>query len=256
MRNMGDIKSRLSRVGALGNRIAEGLRAETLVRWVGIPFQRFFDIKGGTHRFLTEKAVEILRSDGFVEAAAFLSGWLETIVRGNYWADTLWMNATHHYNPKTKRGLWIWTSAADQIRNWWNQCLAQWKKGNEEKSLFMLGACLHIVQDCCQPFHSNGIALGRHQKYEKWADAHKQDYGVSEGGLYGVSLKAEGWAVANAELSCDYLDDVDSMDESRMDKATGILLPRAMRTSAGFLNYFMEKAVAPAAIPERKVAAG
>lgn len=256
MRNMDEIRSRLSKVGALGNRIAESLRAQTLVRWVGIPFQRFFDTKGGTHKFLTEKAVEILRSDGFAEAHAFLSGWLDTIVRGNYWADTLWMNATHHYNPKTKRGLWIWTGAAEQIRNWWNQSLSQWRKGNLEKSLFMLGACLHIVQDCCQPFHSNGIALGRHQKYEKWADTHKEDYGVSEGGLYGVSLKAEGWAVANAEASCMYLDDVASMEETRMDKATRVLLPRAMQTSAGFLNYFMENVVAPAAIPERKVAAG
>lgn len=246
----------LSRAGALGNRIAGSLRAETLVRWLGIPFQKLFDKKGGTHRFLTEKAVEILRSDGLTEAATFFAGWLDTIICGNYWADTLWMNATHHYNPETRRGLWIWAGAADQIRNWWNQAVNQWSKGNEAKSLFFLGACLHIVQDCCQPFHSNGLVFGGHQKYERWADEHKEDYVVDEGGMYGVSLKAEGWAVANAEASCGYLGHVASKQESLMDAATRVLLPRAMRTSAGFMNFFLEKTVAVSAVRERKAAAG
>lgn len=256
MGNMDTKISGLSRAGALGNRIAGSLRAQTLVRWLGIPFQRFFDVKGGTHKFLTEKAVEILRSDGLLEAATFFGGWLDTIIRGNYWADTLWMNATHHFNPKTKRGLWIWTSAADQIKNWWNQAIAQWNNGDEAKSLFMLGACLHIVQDCCQPFHSNGIAMSGHQKYEKWADAHKESYSVDEGGLYGVSLGAEGWAVANAELSHDYLGDVTSKQESLLDSATRVLLPRAMRSTAGFMDFFLEETLAAAATRERKAAAG
>jgi len=256
MRNMDAKISRLSRAGAFGNRIARGLQAQTLVRWLGIPFQRLFDVKGGTHKYLTEKAVEILRSDGLTEAAALFGGWLDTIVRGNYWADTLWMNATHHYNPVTKRGLWIWTSAADQIKNWWNQAVTQWNRGNEAKALFMLGACLHIVQDCCQPFHSNGIAMGGHQRYEKWADAHKEDYAVDEGGLYSVSMKAEGWAEANAELSYDYLGDVRSKEESVVDSATRTLLSRAMRTTAGFMDFFMAETLAAAATQDRKVAAG
>jgi hypothetical protein len=54
----------------------------------GIPFQRFLDTKGGTHRFLTERAVEILRNDGLTEVASFCAARLDTIIRGNYWADT------------------------------------------------------------------------------------------------------------------------------------------------------------------------
>ena len=248
--------SRLSKVGAFGNLVAKSLRAHTLVRLVGIPFQKFFDKAGSTHRFLTEKAVEILRSDGLTEAATFYGGWLDTIIRGNYWADTLWMNATHHYNPKTRRGLWVWAGAADQVRNWWNQAVAQWNKGNEAKSMFMLGACLHIVQDCCQPYHSNCLALDGHQKYEKWADEHKENYVVSDGGLYRVSLKPEGWVVANAQVSCGYLGQVASKQDDLRDAATCVLLPRAMRTSAGFLDFFREEIVAVAAVREKKIAVG
>ena len=249
-------KSIMSKIGDLGNWVAKSLRAQTLIRVLGTPFQKFLDMKGGTHKYLTEKAVEILRSDGLTDAAAFFSRWLETIILGNYWADTLWMNSTHHYNPVTQRGLWVWPSTAEQIRNWWNQSLSQWRCGNEDEAVFLLGACLHIVQDCCQPFHSNGIVFQGHQDYEKWADKHKETYDVPESGLYGVSLTASGWVVSNAEFSHGFIDGVTSKDHDKRDSATRLLLPRAMSTSAGFMNFFFENTAAAPALSEPKVAAG
>jgi len=255
-RKMEKEASRLRKIGALGNNIAKKLRAQTLLRFLGMPFQKLFDKTGSTHRFLTEKAVEILRADGFAEAATFYHGWLDTIVSGNYWADLLWMNATHHYSPRTRRGLWVWAGASDQLRNWWNLAMVSWKKGKIERSMFMLGACLHIVQDCCQPYHSNCLVFDGHQKYERWADSHKDEYVATHGGLYGVSPKPEGWAVANAELSCSYLVAVASELDSERDRATAILLPRAMRTSAGFLLFFRDGTGAAAAKAREKKAAG
>ncbi len=256
-RKMEKETSRLEKAGALGNNIAKRLRAQTLVRFLGTPFQKLFDKAGGTHRFLTERAVEIARADGFAEAATFCDGWLDTIIRGNYWADLLWMNATHHYNPRTKRGLWIWAGASDQVRNWWSLAMSSWKKGDIERSVFMLGACLHIVQDCCQPYHSNCLVFDGHQKYERWADSHKEEYVVTHGGLYRVSLKPEGWAVANAEMSYGHLASVASELDGQRDRATAILLPRAMRTGAGFLVFFREATIVAAAkAREKKMAAG
>ena len=246
---------RLRKAGMLGNSIARKLRAHTLLRFVCGPFQKFLDKPGGTHRFLTERAVEILRADGFAETADFYSKWLDVIILGNYWADRFWMNATHHYNPRTGRGLWIWSTAPDQLRNWWQAAINAWRKRDIKKSMFMLGACLHLVQDCCQPYHSNCLVLDGHQKYERWADSRKEEYVVNHGGLYGVSHKPEGWAVANAQASFPYLADVSSQSDSDRDKATAILLPRAMRTSAGFLMFFRE-ATAEARAQERKIAAG
>lgn len=249
--------TRLRKIGALGNAVAGMLRAETLIRLVGIPFQKFFDKAGGTHKLLTEQALAILRTDGLLEAAAFYGECLDTVIRGNYWADLLWKNATHHYNPKTRRGLWIWPGAADQLRSWWRIAVSSWRKGNKKKSLFMLGACLHIVQDCCQPYHSNCVVFDGHQRYERWADERKAQYVVDHGGLYGVSLQPEGWATANADFSCGHLESVASRLDCDKDRATSVLLPRAMRTGAGFLLFFWENVCASCvSFRDKRVAAG
>lgn len=231
----------MSFVCDVANKIAKSLKAQTLVRLIGTPFQKLIDKTGSTHGWLTERAVAVLESDGYEEAAAFFRRRLDKLIKGNYWADTLWMNSTHHYNPRTKRGLWIWPCAADQIKNWFNFSTSSWAKGREEKSMFFLGACLHIVQDCCQPYHSNCKVFSGHQKYEKWADKNKELFSVGNGGCYGLSSKPEGWAVANAEYSADYLSAVMEPDGNSRAEATKLLIPRAIRTTAGFLVFFLEQ---------------
>ena len=242
----------------LGNSIARKLRAQTFLRLLCWPFQKVLDKPGDTHRYLTERAVDVLRSDGFTEASDFFTRWLPVIVKGNYWADRLWMNATHHYNPSTGKGLWIWASAPDQLRNWWRAAMSAWRRRNVEKSMFMLGACLHLVQDCCQPYHSNCVVLDGHQKYEQWADCHKEEFVVDHGGLYGIFERPEEWAAANAEASFPHLAEVCSPLESDRRRATALLIPRAVRTSAGFLMFFKEatEAAAKGRARERRIAVG
>lgn len=253
---MDEKPTRLEKAGSISNSILKRLRAQTLVRVLGIPFQKLFDKPGKTHEFLTEQAIRILEADGFSVAASFYEGWLDTLISGSYWADARWMNATHHYNPKTRRGLWIWPGAADQLRNWYNLAASLWRRGRHERSMLILGACLHVVQDCCQPYHANCMVFDGHQEYERWADAHKEDYAVNDGGLYGVSSRPEGWAVANAELACGYLGPVSSEAEGERERSTSVLLPRAMRTTAGFLLFFREEAMEATVVACAKKAAG
>jgi phospholipase C len=231
----------LSLMGDVGNRIARGIKAQFLVRLIGTPFQRLIDRSGKTHGWLTERALALLDADGYRDAAAFFRDHLDRLIKGNYWADSLWMNSTHHYNPKNKRGLWIWPGAADQIRNWFNLSSSFWAKNVEEKSVFVLGACIHIVQDCCQPYHSNCRVFGGHQEYERWADKHKEMFDVKSGGYYGLSDRPEGWAVANAEYSQRFLSAVEGPSSDARREATGLLIPRAIRTTAGFLVFFLEE---------------
>ncbi len=229
----------LSLLGELGNKIARVVKAQSFVRLVGTPFQKLIDKSGKTHRFLTELAVKVLRNDGHEEAASFMKRSLERIIKGNYWADTLWMNSTHHYSPRTRHGLWIWPAATEQIKNWFQQASALWAK-DKEKALFMLGACLHIVQDTCQPYHSNCVVLRGHQEYERWVDKNKERFAVEDGGIYGLSETPEGWVIANAEFSMPYLDAVCGSSEEARKEATAVLIPRAIRTTAGFMLFFLE----------------
>lgn len=247
--------TRLAFLGDVLNGIAKGLKAQFLVRLIGTPFQKLIDKAGSTHEWLTERATAVLDADGYKGASEFFRKHLDSLVRGNYWADSFWMNSTHHYNPKVRRGLWVWPDAADQIRNWFNLSVSLWAKGLEEKSIFLLGACLHIVQDLCQPYHSNCRVFGGHQEYEKWTDEHKELFDVGSEGCYGLSTGPEGWVIANAEYSAGYLGAVSGPSLESRFEATKLLLPRAVRTTAGFLLFFLER-VGSAVEPKVRPAPG
>ncbi|HHW18870.1 MAG TPA: hypothetical protein GXX30_08205 [Firmicutes bacterium] len=224
-----------------GNRIARILQIGTILRYLGTPVQRVLDKSGETHRFLTVQGIRIMKEDGWEEASAFFQGHLDVLIKGNYWADTLWKNATHHYNPKTKRGLWIWPAAHDQCRSWFNAALNFWKKGKIQKALFFLGSSLHTVQDSCQPYHTNCILLDGHQRYESWVDKHKAEFAEKAGGLYNLSDSPEGWVVQNAIFSHGFIRNLRN-GEGFYAEPTKELLARAQKTTAGFLIFFLTKA--------------
>lgn len=217
---------------------------------MGIPFQRLLDKRGGTHGFLVSQGIRILENDGWAELSRFYSENIEVITRGCYWADSTWKNAAHHYDPDTGKGLWIWPGAKDQCRDWFNLSLKFISSGNLEKALFFLGASVHTVQDACQPYHSNCVCLNGHQKYEIWADQHKEEFAVTSNGLYNLSPTAEGWVMENAIFSKPFLSRVSmkrgsdalNRDEHELREATRVLLSRAQRTTAGFFVFFLEEA--------------
>ncbi len=226
----------------LGNGIARALQAQTILRIIGIPFQRLIDKKGDTHNFLTMQGISILERDGKIEAEKFFNAFSDTLVKGNYWADAFWKNSTHHYNPITEKGLWIWPGAHDQCRNWFKGALNAWSKVNLLKAVFLMGASLHTVQDACQPYHSNCVMLKGHQKYETWVDKNKRRYAINETGIYRVSGNPDGWVIANASFSQAFIDALTPKDISVYGEPTKKLLARAQKTTAGFLEFCLQKA--------------
>lgn len=232
-----------NRFSKLGNGIARALQVQTILRIIGIPFQRLIDKRGDTHRFLTIQGISILGRDGKIDAEKFFNTFSDTLIKGNYWADAFWKNSTHHYNPNTKKGLWIWPGAQEQCRNWFKGALSAWSKGNLLRSVFLMGASLHTVQDACQPYHSNCVMLEGHQKYETWVDRNKERYAVGQEGLYQVSRDPEGWVIANALFSQPFMSDFKVTSTSCYDQHTRDLLARAQRTTAGFLEFCLKKAI-------------
>ncbi len=245
MNNLDNGKSRptsfLRKMVSKLNCFARSIRAHTALRLVAMPLQKVIDRCGNTHRFLTKEGIRTLHTDRWENAWVFFRQHTETLVKGNLWADAFWKNAFHHFDPKTKQGLWIWPAAPDQCKNWFDQAIRHWKKGDLRKSLFLLGACIHIVQDACQPYHSNCRVVMGHQKYERWADKHKKSLTQVKGGVYGLSSHPEGWVISNAEFSHGFLHNVlpRSKPESK-EQATTALLSRAAQTTAGFLLFFLE----------------
>ncbi|HHY34594.1 MAG TPA: hypothetical protein GX510_02990 [Firmicutes bacterium] len=234
---MGFVRRTLREVGR------RKLFAGDIIRILGFPVQRLFDRAGNTHRFLTLKAVEILDADGFSALASWYRSHLEEIMRGNCWADRAWKNSCHHYNPRVKRGLFLWPSAVDQARSWFRNSMRAWVTGDIGRSVFFLGACLHVIQDMCQPYHSNCIILDGHQRYERWVDHTKEIYAEESEGIYDLGSSVEEWVKKNAEFSQEFLPLVlPGAYGNGYHSPTAVLLSRAQRTTAGFLVFFMEKA--------------
>ncbi|HHY47070.1 MAG TPA: phospholipase [Firmicutes bacterium] len=215
-----------------------------IVRVSGVPIQRLLDKTGGTHAFLNREAVSLLRTDGLSDLAAYLLQKMDILIRGTYWADRGWKNASHHYHPSTRRGLWKWPNAIVESNTHFARALVAWQRRDENRAIFFLGAALHIIQDLCVPFHARAIVLQGHQRFELWADQHKHEFGIQGStmrGIYRPVAKPEEWIKANAEMSYEFFPLV-ARDASENDyrSAAGELIPQAIRTSAGFLAAFFE----------------
>lgn len=85
--------------------------------------------------------------------------------------------------------------------------------------------------------------LEGHQKYETWVDRNKERYAVGQEGLYQVSRDPEGWVIANALFSQPFISDFRVTGTSCYDQHTRDLLARAQRTTAGFLEFCLKKAI-------------
>lgn len=207
----------------------------------GTPIQRLVSGKGETHLFCNRQAVQILKKDGKSGYARLLNNYLEVINRGVLWADRGWKNFAHYLDPVAGLGLGPWPDARLECNYFFERALAYWKQGNKKKSLFLLGAAAHLVQDLCVPHHARGIAFCGHKEYEKWVQENCLYFSVYSGGNYENASNPGEWVEANARISRSYfpyVSSVSSITSYRM--TTGVLLPLAQRTTAGFFSFFLD----------------
>ena len=59
--------------------------------------------------------------------------------------------------------------------DYYQEALSLWAKGEFNKSLFYLGATLHIIQDMTIPQHANIRLLDDHHQYESYVK-HTYEY--------------------------------------------------------------------------------
>ncbi|MCL6559683.1 MAG: zinc dependent phospholipase C family protein [Firmicutes bacterium] len=217
--------------------------AAKFVLAAGTPIHLIVAGKGDTHAFINRQAVQILQRDGFRHQAAILKKNLEIINKGVMSADQGWKCFAHYCHPHEKNGLKPWPDAATECHYLFERALSKWRKGNKTKAFFLLGAAVHLVHDLCVPHHARGIAFGGHQVYEKWVRERCNEFAVAEGGIYNVHEDPSQWVLHNSKIAWEYFPYVslaNVMTSYRM--ATGVLLPLAQRTTAGFFEFFLKTA--------------
>lgn len=215
--------------------------AKVLLLAVG-PAQRLLQSPAVTHWMINRQAMVILYNDGFIKKSQILEKFAPDLDKGVSWADSGFRNMSHFFNPRTFKGIYGWTDAVGECSVFWNKALKYWRQVDYGKAFFYLGAAAHLLQDLCVPHHAMGILFDGHREYEDWVKGERDNYVVENGGSYGLAETPGGWLRQNALSAVRYYHLVRSgSSQQHYRKATQVLLPRAQRSTAGFIHYFLNK---------------
>ncbi|TET91358.1 MAG: PKD domain-containing protein [Methanomassiliicoccales archaeon] len=208
-----------------------------------------------THQFIFDQAVTILANDGFSDLTSFIEGaYLEQLKWGSVRADdTLWDSREHYMDPFSHEGLLGFKSAGQLAGEKFSLAVSYWASGNKLEAMYNLGWSAHMVADLTVPHHARLTFLDYHSEYEQWVLDHQNDYAVNSGGIYifGIYLPDHyevesdpfDWVDYNSHKSYElfeYVNGPDGQDDNDYGHAASILLPRAQRTTAGYLLMFFK----------------
>lgn len=123
-----------------------------------------------------------------------------------------------------------------------------WHREDRRRSLFFLGAALHLVQDVTIPQHVNIRLLEDHRQFENFVKRRYQNVHAFQAfeGAYVLST-IENYIRFNARTALKIYKRFRTVknDESRYYRITKCTLPLAERTSAGVLVMFYNNVVRP-----------
>lgn len=193
-----------------------------------------------THHFCNQQSIDILKRDGFAKEALLYQSYLGALNAGSTWCDRGFKNISHYYDHAANTGLWCGPDAPSECRHYFKRAITQWQQSRQEKALFYLGAATHILQDLCVPHHAAGLILKGHKFFEDWARSNYHDFTANCDGLYELSCEPGDWVKKNAGFSFTFLPQVVEEHEPSVEKAAQVLLQRAQRSTAGFLQFFLQ----------------
>lgn len=212
-----------------------------LLLTAAIPFQGLVDKTSPTHGFINRQALAILKADGRQREATWLGWHITRFNEGCDWADTGWKNIGHMYDPETGSGLKGWPSAPQMVRTYWDLAARFYLEGDMSQSAFYLGAAAHLVQDLCVPHHAAARIFAGHKPFEEYARHYRHLFAVHKDGVYDLARTPEGWVLHNADYTrAQYSHCLTSdLEKAVIHRAVVDLLPRAQRTTAGFVTFFL-----------------
>jgi phospholipase C len=171
----------------------------------------------------------------------FFNYYISDINKGAVWADQDFKSTNHFYNPYKKKGLYGRKNAMDLGVDYYLKAINLWEGSKFNKSMFYLGAALHITQDMTIPQHANIRLLDNHRQYEnyvKYTFKKLDDFNVEKGAYLLDSI--ENYIKFNARVALKIYKKFKSIqnDEERFFRVTKCSLPLAKRTTAGAMIMF------------------
>lgn len=194
------------------------------------------------HKFINIDALKILKNDNYKDEFKFFSQYILVINKGAVWADQDFKSSSHFYNPDNKMdGLYGRKSAMELGIDYYLKARKCWEKRHFKRSLFYLGAALHIIQDMTIPQHANIRLLDNHRQYETFIKStyrYTEVFQVEHGAYLLNSI--ESYIKHNSLTAIDIHKKYDEVSdkEKRYYNITKCVLPLAKKTTAGAMVMF------------------
>lgn len=194
------------------------------------------------HKFINLEALDMLKSDGYMEEYEFFKKYEEALNKGVVWADSDFKSTNHFYHHEEGGGLYGFSNASDECMKYYKTAICYAKNKEYEKSMFFLGAACHLIQDATVPAHAKR-KLRNHKGFETYVISevtkgfrHHVRHGIikfnspveyiTENTKYAVCIERRFQNLKNKE--------------ERFSKITDKILLRANQTTSGFLLMFYE----------------
>lgn len=193
------------------------------------------------HIFLNEHALDILLDSKFIKEYNLFDSYIWCINEGVVWADQDFKSSSHFYNPFKKRGMYGRKSAMDLTKEYYSKALNLWRYGDQKKSMFYLGAAIHIVQDMTVPQHANIRLLDDHHQYESFVKkAYKNLEGFNNDKSPYILDTIGDYIRFNTRVSLKVYRRFKNIKENecRYFRTVKCTLPLAKRTTAGVMLLF------------------
>lgn len=196
------------------------------------------------HKFINIQALEIIKNDKYVDAYNLFSDYILDINEGVVWADQDFKSTGHFYHPVKEKGLYGNNNALDLAKSYYKKAIRNWEQEDTPKSLFYLGAAVHLIQDVTIPQHANIKLLDSHKKYESFVRnnyKHYSEFIADSGGYYLENV--EEFISYNARNALNIYNKLKSIesDSERFYKITKYILPLAQKTTAGcFVRFYLD----------------
>lgn len=193
------------------------------------------------HKYINIQALKILKNDKYLEEYWFYYKYILEINEGAVWADQDFKSSNHFYNPYESKGLYGRKTAMDIGIDYYDKSIRLWNHGEVDKSMFYLGAALHIIQDMTIPQHANIRLLDDHRQYETYIiQTHENmiDFKVNKGAYLLDSIND--YIRFNARVAIKIYRRFKNIsdDEKRFYRIGRCGLPLAQRTTAGAMVLF------------------
>ncbi|MFU0825223.1 zinc dependent phospholipase C family protein [Clostridium sp.] len=197
-----------------------------------------------THKYINNKALELLKNQGYVRQYKCYSIYIDSINDGVVWADQDFKSTNHFYHLTEKRGLYGFSNLLDECRYYHTLSFRYLEHGDVAMSMFYLGAACHLIQDATVPHHVNNRLLRSHRKFELFIIKN-----VALGHSFETKQNIkrydnlEDYIENNALLANSaYLKfrNIQNRDERYM-KVASMIIQEAQITTAGFMLDFYEK---------------